>query len=1108
MKSLFPSLANVQNELNAEDGTDVRSFVSKKRYFNFPEVDNISYGPALFAKEMEEHADVAVYPNDPRAPLPNTGYDIVTGLEHSSDSRAYNPPMRDRAGFNGYNGTPPEGEIPIDSKMVEDVDSNGVIRKQNLDIINMTGAETYSFEDQTNQFSKRKKQRKVQQDPMHMDETTLDDGRNMAVNYSPSFYDHSEYGTFVKDTPRLQIEQTGTPIEDIESGTTSKVEQFNQLPLFDNIGFMQNRFTQSMNNALAERDRLSQVGTNSKRPMGNSRQVSGLDETQGVDYSLIRQTNQNSINQHQYRKPSASALDMSETELDDGRNMAVNYAPNFYNHSEYGTYVNDSLKLQIEEVGTPISQIEQQTRNKVEQFEQLPLFNNRGFMNNRFTQAMNTFLSEEDRLSQVGTNFHRPMGISPNFAASTSNKYTYDATKEADTTTENTNKTPTTPASVAMPVFSSVGEIFLVYKVIPRDFIAQLQNAKIKYTALLNEFQPASTTASKNQKSQSVALQYSNATPPTYSLNKTGLKGVETKATKDKVIGCIKSVLTTIEADLRMVDVIIKPLMSGQFSGDYRLFNNDGTIYNESASLFGSTKANAIAKLAITLKTVQDLSNGLNKQILDCDALIDEYKNPTPSSKDKTSARGRGTQSTSYAPSTQQRASAIKSKRIGKDVEMTPVADKRSSTQSSSTARTSLVDTPKASSQSAQTQDSRKGLQVKGEVLIKAYGDLLRLAEKIGKPFDAISQKNWSSIVGLKASTINEEQKGMLSSFVGRKQPALTAAIKLLTTTKSRIPSKSASNALVSVSVDLLSEFESNRKTLNEIYNTLSAMIVDILRTTPAPSGGSKTQQGGGSTTQQGGGSTTQQGGGSTTQQDGGGSTTQQGGGGSTTQQGGGGSTTQQGGGGPQDILPFPEAIIPKREYPYEIIKQDRVGDFITLSLQGRNLVDIEPIHPYLTALTTYLLADVDSGALTSDVAAQVIQAQFIPANPSVQGYPSHNMSSMGSKPDVEYNFVPNPRYAEIAQQGSDLSKEDYAQVRDDVINQLSQTTPIVTEEIVEESYVPSQIQIPEGSVVMQNVSPMSEEGKSNTMYWLLGGIVLSGAAYFGYKQYQKKKSQ
>jgi hypothetical protein len=132
-----------------------------------------------------------------------------------------------------------------------------------------TGAEEYSFEDQTNQFSRVAKPTR-QPNRMHSNMESLRDGREMGVNYSGDFYDHSEYGDYVIDNRRLQMEELGTPIEDIEAEGSDKVEQFNRLPIFGGggFGFMNNRFSQAMNVALERDDRLSQVGTNKRRMLG------------------------------------------------------------------------------------------------------------------------------------------------------------------------------------------------------------------------------------------------------------------------------------------------------------------------------------------------------------------------------------------------------------------------------------------------------------------------------------------------------------------------------------------------------------------------------------------------------------------------------------------------------------------------------------------------------------------------------------------------------------------------------------------------------------------------------------------------------------------------
>ena len=411
MKSLFPSMGAVERMLSEEDGQDVRDLVDQSHYVNFPQVDNVTYGPDLFRKEMLEQPDVLVTPNDPRVPRPNNGYDLRTGLEYSSDTQAYNSNLRDRAGFNGYMDSP-----------ILDNGTQITGSANSYDALPFVGAEMYSFEDQTNQFSMKKT--KPKQQSMHSNQETLRDGREMGVNYSSDFYDHSENGAYVVDTPRLQMEEVGTPIADIEAEGSDTIQQFNRLPIFGGggFGFMNNRFSQAMNVTLEHEDRLSQVGTNKRRMLGDLPEA--VIATGAEDYSFEDQTNQFSRVAKPTRQPNRMHSNMES--LRDGREMGVNYSGDFYDHSEYGDYVIDNRRLQMEELGTPIEDIEAEGSDKVEQFNRLPIFGGGGFgfMNNRFSQAMNVALERDDRLSQVGTNKRRMLGATPSFQTSSATSFT------------------------------------------------------------------------------------------------------------------------------------------------------------------------------------------------------------------------------------------------------------------------------------------------------------------------------------------------------------------------------------------------------------------------------------------------------------------------------------------------------------------------------------------------------------------------------------------------------------------------------------------------------------------------------------------------------------
>ncbi len=1107
MKSLFPNPASIQGQLAEEEGTDTRSIVSRKRYFNFPEVDNVTYGPALFAKEMTEHADIAVYPNDPNAPLPNSGYDIITGLEHSSDSRAYNPPMRDRAGFNGYHGNGISGDVPLSGQMVEDADASGRIGKHSIQSLAIDQAETYSFEDQTNQFSRSRKPKKAVQDPMHMNETELDDGRNMAVNYSPSFYDHSEYGTYVKDTARLQMEQVGTPIEDIESGTTSKVEQFNQLPLFDNIGFMNNRFTQSMNNDLAERGRLSQVGTNTKRPMGS-------DWNQGSNYSLIEQTNQNSLRQKNLPGPTAAALHMNEVQFDDGRNMAVNYSPSFYNHSEYGTYVKDTPRLQIEELGTPISQIEQQTTSKVQQFNQLPLFDNRGFMNNRFTQAMNTFLSEEDRLSQIGTQYQRPLGLTPETFTSIASQASPFVAPAA---------TKTAPAPAPLKEYPSVGHIIVDYPKNARDVYALIESKTAEYNAKLNQLQPGVNQGAVKQaaaiaaKAASLQLSYTPGKKP--------LKGNDTVAlSKDAVIKCIKETLTLMDTSKRMIAATIKPLQQGEYS-DGKLFNADGTIRSE----ISSTKQN-LAKLALAMKVINDLHAKINAAISSCDAKIYAYEHPAsaPSTTYKPAPAKKQIQKAQLpikAIPGAQKPGAANQQRLD--------AAKQASNVFQQSTRASVKESIKASDKK-QSSVSSNMLQVKGEELMKAYDGLLARSEKLGKSFDAIKQGNLTALIGNAAASLSLAQKTSLNDFANSSQPSLSRAIRLIREVKGLVPKKGAESTIISIPRALIAELDDNQKTIAQIYSSLSSLIKSMQASlaqggsTATSSGGSTTTSSGGSTaTSSDGGSITSPGGSTATSSDGGsitspgGSTATSSDGGSVTSPGGSTATSSDG----SSIAP-PAASIPVPAM-IEVIgtgggntgsQVDQLSSIAAGLIQGigNGSYDFGSSYPYLRRLAIYLSNDVANGLLTEGIANAILQAQFIPLTEAELAEASakrlendrlmqeRGISKRYFKRMSQWNYLGatyklNPRYAEIAKQGDLLSAEDYEQVKNDVLASLPEQTAA--------SASVSPIDSSGSVVIMTGGTSAASKEEGHGLLWLLGGLTIGGAAYVGYKKHKKNKN-
>jgi hypothetical protein len=287
MQSLFPSLGAIEAALSGDDPTALKSLTSRQNGVSFkPDVQ--LYGPELLEQELSQQVPVYVHPDDPNAPLPNDGYNPVLNRDSLGDFQDDDdevPPVES------------DEYIPTAMGTSDEVSMSG-FSAENIGNVDVLGSEEiYSFEDHSNKLKKQTSSlgeriealhQKKEANAMSRDRFTpnaaLDDGRNMGVNYSDSFYNHSEYGDFVKETPKVAIRELGDPLSEIEGEAKNPVSQFNSLPRFGkNIN--SSRFSSSITNFLQQDGRLDQTGFGVYETSATPAQEGAIIVGSGIDYA-------------------------------------------------------------------------------------------------------------------------------------------------------------------------------------------------------------------------------------------------------------------------------------------------------------------------------------------------------------------------------------------------------------------------------------------------------------------------------------------------------------------------------------------------------------------------------------------------------------------------------------------------------------------------------------------------------------------------------------------------------------------------------------------------------------------------------------------------------
>ena len=286
MKSLFPSLVDSDDE--EDNGLSGTGSSSKKLITNrasgmsfYPDVQ--LYGRELFEQELQQQIPVYVHPDDPNAPLPNDGYNPVLNRDSLGDF--------DGMMYEGLSG----GEVPKAGDQVYIPTAIGYDDMGSTDAI--SSDEVYSFEDHSKNLKKQasaslgrsvealhqKKENAMSRDRFTPN-AALDDGRNMGVDYSRDFYNHSEYGDYVKETPKVAIRELGDPLSEIEGESKNPVVQFNSLPRFGrNIN--SSRFSSSITDYLQNDGRLEQTGFGIYENAVTPAQEGAIIVGSGIDYA-------------------------------------------------------------------------------------------------------------------------------------------------------------------------------------------------------------------------------------------------------------------------------------------------------------------------------------------------------------------------------------------------------------------------------------------------------------------------------------------------------------------------------------------------------------------------------------------------------------------------------------------------------------------------------------------------------------------------------------------------------------------------------------------------------------------------------------------------------
>ncbi len=289
MKSLFPNIDDLDELDDGLSGTESPQQAIPNMFRGVDRRPAVQlYGRELFEQELEQQIPVYVHPDDPNAPLPNDGYNPVLNRDSLGDL--------DGSLFEGLSGDeiPKAGDqvyIPTPMGSSSSLDSMGEI-----DV--MASDEIYSFEDQSKQIKKQSSSslgqsiealhQKKEMNTMSRDRfspnAALDDGRNMGIDYSDDFYEHSEYGDYVKETPKVAIRELGDPLSEIEGESKNPVTQFNSLPRFGkNIN--SSRFASSITNFLQSDGRLDQTGFGAYETSATPAQEGAIIFGSGIDYA-------------------------------------------------------------------------------------------------------------------------------------------------------------------------------------------------------------------------------------------------------------------------------------------------------------------------------------------------------------------------------------------------------------------------------------------------------------------------------------------------------------------------------------------------------------------------------------------------------------------------------------------------------------------------------------------------------------------------------------------------------------------------------------------------------------------------------------------------------
>jgi len=296
MRGLFPNIQDIESAMNDEDGTALAGLPRRGRGMQFGGANVSLFGPALLKKEMAEHSNVLVHPNDANAPYPNNGYNPQTGLDYDAADHEdtglgeYETSAQEQAQEFEYGGEaefdPQDGQWILgdyeeqddaryDSSEELDMDEDedqgigryvdtvnatqGTSAPSNSNMFDMNmvdNGDVYSFEDHSKEYNQQASLGGVAT-PQPYNNQTLRDGRNMGISIKPNIYKGADNGVYVTETKKEQIIESGVPVDQIRAQTQNQVAQFESLPQFEfGRNFMGNRFAQSMTQFIGAEDRI------------------------------------------------------------------------------------------------------------------------------------------------------------------------------------------------------------------------------------------------------------------------------------------------------------------------------------------------------------------------------------------------------------------------------------------------------------------------------------------------------------------------------------------------------------------------------------------------------------------------------------------------------------------------------------------------------------------------------------------------------------------------------------------------------------------------------------------------------------------------------------